>query len=156
MTSTAHKLIKRRVDAYHNVRNVIRIMDRTKHLRFDLARHREVQRLMLIARERLRRKSRHTPKIGVSKKIIEIAAGISGIAVDYMLCHRRAPVCSEARWVAAWLIRKHTKLSTPEIGRRLGGRDHSTILYGLGKVDEDLASGGDRFGAAIAAIEARL
>lgn len=37
----------------------------------------------------------------------------------------------EARQHAVYLIAKHTKLSFPQIGRLLGGRDHTTILYSL-------------------------
>ena len=37
-----------------------------------------------------------------------------------------------------YLIREETSNSLPKIGDVLGGRDHSTILYGCGKIGEQL------------------
>ena len=47
---------------------------------------------------------------------------------------------TEARQVAIYLIRKLTHLSLPDIGREFG-RDHSTILYAIRKVESTLKSG---------------
>ncbi len=47
---------------------------------------------------------------------------------------------AEARQVAIYLIRKLTNLSTPDIGKELG-KDHSTILYSINKVEKALKSG---------------
>jgi len=46
---------------------------------------------------------------------------------------------TEARQVAIYLIRKLTNLSLPEIGKEFG-RDHSTILYAIRKVEVALKS----------------
>jgi chromosomal replication initiator protein len=35
-----------------------------------------------------------------------------------------------------YFARKHTDLSLPELGRRFG-RDHTTVLYAVRKVEED-------------------
>ena len=47
---------------------------------------------------------------------------------------------AEARQVATYLIRKLTNLSLPDIGKEFG-RDHSTILYGIRKVEMALKKG---------------
>lgn len=47
---------------------------------------------------------------------------------------------SEARQVAVYLIRKLTNLSLPDIGKEFG-RDHSTILYAIKKVELSLKKG---------------
>ena len=47
---------------------------------------------------------------------------------------------AEARQVAIYLIRKLTNLSTPEIGKELG-KDHSTVLYSINKVEKALNAG---------------
>ena len=49
---------------------------------------------------------------------------------------------TEARQVATYLIRKLTNLSLPDIGKEFS-RDHSTILYGIRKVEVAL-KGGDQ------------
>ncbi len=47
---------------------------------------------------------------------------------------------TEARQIAIYLIRKLTNLSLPDIGKEFG-RDHSTILYGIRKVEVALKGG---------------
>ena len=47
---------------------------------------------------------------------------------------------TEARQVATYLIRKLTNLSLPDIGKEFS-RDHSTILYGIRKVEVALKDG---------------
>ena len=47
---------------------------------------------------------------------------------------------TEARQIAIYLIRKLTNLSLPDIGKEFG-RDHSTILYAIRKVEATLKSG---------------
>jgi len=49
---------------------------------------------------------------------------------------------SEPRQVAMYLIRKLTNLSLPEIGMQFG-RDHTTALYSINKVEEELKKGNE-------------
>jgi chromosomal replication initiator protein len=37
-----------------------------------------------------------------------------------------------------YLAKKLTSRSLPEIGRRFGGRDHSTVLHAVRKVDDQI------------------
>lgn len=60
------------------------------------------------------------------------------------------------RWVAMYLIKKRTSLSLPQIGRRLGGLDHTTILHGLRGINKLLQNGCQKTACTIAEIEARL
>ncbi len=36
------------------------------------------------------------------------------------------------------LIREETHTSLPQIGRLLGGRDHTTIMHGVGKISAEI------------------
>jgi chromosomal replication initiator protein len=38
-----------------------------------------------------------------------------------------------------YLCKKLTPRSLPEIARRIGGRDHTTVLYGVRKIEELIA-----------------
>jgi len=53
------------------------------------------------------------------------------------LCSPRRPqALSFARQCGMYLLRERTELSLSEIGALLGGRDHTTILHGIRKVEE--------------------
>lgn len=41
------------------------------------------------------------------------------------------------RQVAMYLLREETKLSFPEIGQKLGGRDHSTVIHACEKIKKE-------------------
>lgn len=41
------------------------------------------------------------------------------------------------RHIAFALARKHTELTFPQIGRMIGGRDHSTVMHGVSRVDNE-------------------
>lgn len=47
--------------------------------------------------------------------------------------HRRF---ARPRQVAMYLIRMHTTMSLPQIGNRLGGKDHTTALAGIRRVEK--------------------
>ncbi len=49
---------------------------------------------------------------------------------------------AEARQIAMYLVRKLTNLSLPDIGQEFG-RDHSTVLYAIRKVEVELKKGND-------------
>jgi hypothetical protein len=57
-----------------------------------------------------------------------------GLSVHNMLSDRRTPDLALPRQIVFYLSRQLTKRSLPEIGRRCGGRDHTTILHGVRKI----------------------
>ena len=44
------------------------------------------------------------------------------------------------RQMAMYLAKQMTNRSLPEIGRRFGGRDHTTVMHGVRKIDSLLAT----------------
>jgi chromosomal replication initiator protein len=42
------------------------------------------------------------------------------------------------RQVAMYLMRHKTEASLVDIGRELGGRDHSTVLYGVERIEKEV------------------
>jgi chromosomal replication initiator protein len=51
---------------------------------------------------------------------------------------RRTKQLVTPRQISMFLIRKHTSLSLPEIGKRFGGRDHTTVIHAVKKVNEHM------------------
>jgi chromosomal replication initiator protein len=52
-----------------------------------------------------------------------------------LISERRARVVARPRQVAMWLAKQITTRSLPDIGRRFGGRDHTTVLHAVRRID---------------------
>ncbi len=57
-----------------------------------------------------------------------------------LLSHRRNKSIVRPRQVGMYLAKILTSRSLPEIGRRFGNRDHTTVLHAIRKVEELMAS----------------
>ena len=55
-----------------------------------------------------------------------------------MVGKKRDAVIVTPRHVAMYLCRELTDLSYPRIGDEFGGRDHSTVINGIGKVRQSM------------------
>ncbi|AYE36306.1 chromosomal replication initiator protein DnaA [Borrelia turcica IST7] len=49
----------------------------------------------------------------------------------------KKPEITKARHIYAYLLRNFTELSTIEIGKIIGGKTHSTVLYSINKIDKE-------------------
>ena len=58
------------------------------------------------------------------------------IRLSDMICPKRLRTIARPRQVAMYLAKQLTPRSLPEIGRRFGGRDHTTIIHGVRKIEE--------------------
>jgi chromosomal replication initiator protein len=63
-----------------------------------------------------------------------------GISREELVGPGRTATPVQARQVAIFLTRELTDLSLPQIGRLYGGRDHSTILNSIRRVEAGAAS----------------
>ena len=71
--------------------------------------------------------------------IEEIQKGVAAhfnIRLSDMHSARRARSVARPRQVAMYLAKQLTSRSLPEIGRKFGGRDHTTVMHAVRKVDE--------------------
>jgi chromosomal replication initiator protein len=64
------------------------------------------------------------------------------IKMAEMTSARRARVVARPRQVAMYLAKQLTQRSLPEIGRKFGGRDHTTVMHAVRKIEELIV--GDR------------
>ncbi len=74
------------------------------------------------------------PSAMTPDRIIAAVAEHFGVDEDRLLSHDRTRQVALPRQVAMFLIREGTDASLPKIGQVLGGRDHTTIMYGLDKI----------------------
>ena len=49
---------------------------------------------------------------------------------------RRSRAVARPRQIAMYLSKQLTQRSLPDIGRKFGGRDHTTVMHAVKKVDE--------------------
>lgn len=69
-------------------------------------------------------------------EIIRKVADHYNLRLTDILSPRRARSVARPRQVAMFLAKRLTSKSLPEIGRRFGGRDHTTVIHAVKKIEE--------------------
>ncbi|OGN06441.1 MAG: hypothetical protein A2669_01600 [Candidatus Yanofskybacteria bacterium RIFCSPHIGHO2_01_FULL_48_25b] len=69
-----------------------------------------------------------------SQAILKAVADFYNISSADLVKRSRKKEVVRPRQVAMFLLRDETKLSFPEIGQKLGGRDHSTVIHACEKI----------------------
>ncbi|MGQ0815688.1 MAG: chromosomal replication initiator protein DnaA [Gemmatimonadota bacterium] len=95
-----------------------------------------------------------TPDITPSL-VKERVAAAWNITVEALASKKRTKEITVPRQVAMYLIRELLDLPLVEIGRLFGGRDHSTVIHSIQKVEQDL-QGNDTFHARVQHLRAEL
>jgi len=68
--------------------------------------------------------------------IQKAAAEHFGLKQADLISERRNRAIARPRQAAMWLAKQLTTRSLPDIGRRFGGRDHTTVLHAVRRIDE--------------------
>lgn len=68
------------------------------------------------------------------EQIVETVARHFGVEVAAFEGRSRSQAIARPRQVAMYLLRKETGASLPQIGAMLGGRDHTTVMYGCERI----------------------
>jgi chromosomal replication initiator protein len=88
-----------------------------------------------LARHVLRRLGRDkTGDVCGLGEILDAAAQEFGVEREALVARDRRPAVAAARQVAMYLARELTDHSLPEIGRGIGGRNHTTVLHAVNRV----------------------
>ncbi len=69
-------------------------------------------------------------------EILRKVADHYNLRMSDLLSARRARAVARPRQVAMYLAKMLTTRSLPDIGRRFGGRDHTTVLHAVRKIEE--------------------
>jgi chromosomal replication initiator protein len=84
----------------------------------------------------------HEPKRVKIEDIQKLVANHYNVSRADILSSRRTAVVVKPRQIAMFLAKTLTMRSLPEIGRRFGGRDHTTVLHAVRKIDALQANDG--------------
>ena len=85
-----------------------------------------------LLRDLLRANDRRVTIEEIQKRVAEHF----NIKLAEMTSTRRARVVARPRQVAMYLAKQLTPRSLPEIGRKFGGRDHTTVMHAVKKIEE--------------------
>jgi len=88
-------------------------------------------------------------------EVVHKVADAFGVAIERMLGRDRSREVALPRQIAMYLLREEAHISLPQIGETLGGRDHTTVMYGCEKV-ADLLEQDDRLRRRVIEIKEML
>ena len=89
------------------------------------------------------------------EQIINAVANAYGVTLERMLSRDRSRQVAFPRQIAMYLLREESKISLPQIGNALGGRDHTTVMYGCDKI-ADLLERDDKIRREVIKIKENL
>jgi len=69
-------------------------------------------------------------------QIVDLVADAFNLSRERLISRDRSRAVALPRQVAMYLLRRETDISLPQIGKELGGRDHSTVMYAIDKITE--------------------
>lgn len=90
-----------------------------------------------------------------AEAILQLVSEHYGIEVEQLRARNRSRHVVVPRQVAMYLLREETESSLVDIGNLLGGRDHTTVMYGCEKIAEEINSD-SRLRSEIMAIRERI
>jgi len=70
-------------------------------------------------------------KLSLIPRMMKAAAGVCGIPYELVNSDRRCPLACRARFIVMNIAFTHYNMSKSLIGKRLHGRDHTTVMAGI-------------------------
>ncbi|NIO15434.1 MAG: chromosomal replication initiator protein DnaA [Deltaproteobacteria bacterium] len=71
--------------------------------------------------------------------IMKVVASFFQTKMSDLKSSRKHKVITHPRQIGMYLMRQFTNLSLPEIGQKFGGRDHSTVIHAVKKIESRIA-----------------
>lgn len=77
------------------------------------------------------------------RAVVEAVSDVTGFATADIIGPRRHRELVRARQLAMWCCKRYCPhMSYPQIGRRFGARDHTTVLHGVNKIEAEIEAQG--------------
>ena len=122
-------------DVTSNVRQLEGAMNKILAYRDLIGKEMDEESANRAVRDMLRKSNEYIP---TAASIIDEVSRFFGIDEAVVKGPSRSREAVTARQAAMYLVRRMTNLSTPDIGREFGGRDHTTVLHALEQVETKL------------------
>ena len=71
------------------------------------------------------------PRLPSAREVMEAAAMEAGVTIPELLSHQRHLRIVYPRQLVMWILVHRHGLTHTQVGRLLGGRDHTTIMHGV-------------------------
>jgi chromosomal replication initiator protein len=71
-------------------------------------------------------------------EVLSAISEFTGVAVDRITGKRRDKATAGARRMAMYMLREEVHLTSTRVGKALGGKDHSTVLYAQKRFEQQL------------------
>jgi chromosomal replication initiator protein len=149
---TRMAILKKNADLYHraidekiidyiasNIKSNIRELEGAFNKIFAYAKLNKVQLTLEMAKEALKDVIYpHKPKEITSSFIISVVAEQFGVKPEEITSKKRNTEYVIPRQVVMYLCREYTNLPLKTIGQTLGKRDHTTVMHGVEKINDEL------------------
>ena len=90
------------------------------------------------------------------QRIVDHVAEFYKVDTERLIGRDRSRAIAFPRQVAMYLLRREADISLPQIGKELGGRDHTTVMYAIDKINEMLDNGDERLRKELVQIRQKL
>ena len=87
-----------------------------------------------LAKQVLRDSSPQTKHELTPEGILKLVALHFNVRTSELKSSKRVRKLAHPRQICMYLLRKHLLMSYPEIGKFIGGKDHSTVMHGVNKI----------------------
>lgn len=102
-----------------------------------LANNREIN--LAVAEEALKNVFNHKQVINITPdRIIEIVGSYYNVKAEELKGRKRPKNIAFPRMVSMYLTRKMLDISLPKIGEHFGGKDHTTVINAIKRIDEEI------------------
>lgn len=85
-------------------------------------------------------KARLPDYVPIAMRVLKVVAREFDISVEDLIGPKRTQKYCVPRFVAVGVLTEITKMSLPAMGRRLGGRDHTTIIHAQKRAEKLFAT----------------
>lgn len=94
-------------------------------------------------------------KVVTPSEVVQIISGYYGVGVQQLKGERRTKMVAWPRQILMYILRNELRLPLEEVGRLLGGRDHTTVMHGSDKVRVELETN-DKFKTEFSQIKKKI